>query len=382
MAISESIKYIGASTHELDLFEGQYTAPNGMAYNSYLIDDEKIAIMDTVDKIVTSKWLDNLKNALDGKEPTYLIIQHLEPDHSANVNTVIEMYPNITLVCTAKAKSMLGQFGIKSENVLTVGEGDELSLGSHTLKFILAPMVHWPEVMLSYEISEKALFSADAFGKFGALDADESWNCEARRYYFNIVGKYGIPVSNLLKKASTLEINTIYPLHGPVLTDTIPEVLKLYTTWAAYEPEDEGVFIAYASMHGNTAEAANKMKEILEAKGAAKVAIADLSRDDMAECVEDAFRYSTLLCMAPSYDGGVFLPMADFIHHLKSKLYQNRRVALVENASWAPSAVKAMKAEFEQMKNIDLIENTVTIKTTVKESDIEALSNLADEILK
>lgn len=382
MAISESIKYIGASTHDLDLFEGQYTAPNGMAYNSYLIDDEKIAILDTVDKIVTSKWLDNLKNALDGKEPTYLIIQHLEPDHSANVNTVIEMYPNITLVCTAKAKSMLGQFGIKSENVLTVGEGDELSLGSHTLKFILAPMVHWPEVMLSYEISEKALFSADAFGKFGALDADESWNCEARRYYFNIVGKYGIPVSNLLKKASTLEINTIYPLHGPVLTDTIPEVLKLYTTWAAYEPEDEGVFIAYASMHGNTAEAANKMKEILEAKGAAKVAIADLSRDDMAQCVEDAFRYSTLLCMAPSYDGGVFLPMADFIHHLKSKLYQNRRVALVENASWAPSAVKAMKAEFEQMKNIDLIENTVTIKTTVKESDIEALSNLADEILK
>lgn len=382
MAISESIKYIGASTHDLDLFEGQYTVPNGMAYNSYLIDDEKIAIMDTVDKIVTSKWLDNLKNALDGKEPTYLIIQHLEPDHSANVNTVIEMYPNITLVCTAKAKSMLGQFGIKSENVLTVGEGDELSLGSHTLKFILAPMVHWPEVMLSYEMSEKALFSADAFGKFGALDIDESWNCEARRYYFNIVGKYGLPVSNLLKKASTLEINTIYPLHGPVLTDTIPEVLKLYTTWAAYEPEDEGVFIAYASMHGNTAEAANKMKEILEAKGAAKVAIGDLSRDDMAKCVENAFRYSTLLCMAPSYDGGVFLPMADFIHHLKSKLYQNRRVALVENASWAPSAVKAMKAEFEQMRNIDLIENTVTIKTTVKESDIEALSNLADEILK
>lgn len=382
MAISESIKYIGASTHDLDLFEGQYTVPNGMAYNSYLIDDEKIAIMDTVDKIVTSKWLDNLKNALDGKEPTYLIIQHLEPDHSANVNTVIEMYPNITLVCTAKAKSMLGQFGINSENVLTVGEGDELSLGSHTLKFILAPMVHWPEVMLSYEISEKALFSADAFGKFGALDIDESWNCEARRYYFNIVGKYGLPVSNLLKKAGTLEINTIYPLHGPVLTDTIPEVLNLYTTWAAYEPEDEGVFIAYASMHGNTAEAANKMKEILEAKGAAKVAIGDLSRDDMAKCVENAFRYSTLLCMAPSYDGGVFLPMADFIHHLKSKLYQNRRVALVENASWASSAVKAMKAEFEQMKNIDLIENTVTIKTTVKESDIEALSNLADEILK
>ncbi|MDD6568480.1 MAG: FprA family A-type flavoprotein [Eubacteriales bacterium] len=379
--MAESIKYIGASTHDLDLFEGQYSISNGMAYNSYVIDDEKIAIIDTVDKIVTDKWLDNLKKALDGKEPTYLVVEHLEPDHSGNINTLLKMYPNITFVCTAKAKTMLEQFDIKAENVMTVKEGDELSLGNHTLKFILAPMVHWPEVMVTYEESEKALFSADAFGKFGALDVDESWSDEARRYYFNIVGKYGLPVTNLLKKASALDIKTIYPLHGPILTDTVPEVLKLYTTWSSYEPEENGVFIAYASMHGNTAEAAHKTKEILEEKGA-KVTISDLSRSDMAQNVADAFRYGTLLCMAPSYDGTVFTPMADFIHRLKTKLYQNRRVALVENASWAPSAVKAMKAEFEGMKNIDLIENTVTIKTTVKENDIKALEALADEILK
>lgn len=382
MKISESIKYIGASTHELDLFEGQYIIPNGMAYNSYLIDDEKVAIMDTVDKIVTDEWLDNLKNELGDRTPDYLVVSHLEPDHSGNINTIIKMYPSVTLVCTAKAKAMLSQFGIEYSNVMAVKEGDELSLGEHTLKFILAPMVHWPEVMVSYEEKEKVLFSADAFGKFGALDVDESWNCEARRYYFNIVGKYGLPVSNLLKKAAALDIKTICPLHGPVLTDTIDEVLKLYTTWSAYEPEDEGVFIAYASMHGNTKEAAEKMKKLLEEKGAAKVAIADLSRSDLAECVEDAFRYSTLVCMAPSYDGGVFAPMSDFIHHLKSKLYQNRKVALVENASWAPSAVKAMKSEFEQMKNINLLDTTVTIKTTLKAEDIQALSDLADEILK
>lgn len=381
MAISESIKYIGAGTHSLDLFEGQYPIPNGMAYNSYLIDDEKIAIMDTVDKIVTDEWLENLNKALDGRKPEYLVVQHLEPDHSGNINTIINMYPDITLVCTAKAKGMLEQFNIKAENVMAVKEGDELSLGTHILKFILAPMVHWPEVMLTYEESEKALFSADAFGKFGALDVDESWSYEARRYYFNIVGKYGLPVANLLKKASKLEIKTIYPLHGPVLTDTIPEVLRLYSIWSSYQPEDDGVFIAYASMHGNTAEAAQRMKEILEENGA-KVVISDLSRSDMAENVEDAFRYSTLLCMAPSYDGGVFSPMADFLHRLKSKLYQNRKVALVENASWAPSAVKAMKAEFESMKNIVLIENAVTIKTTLKQNDIEALESLADEILK
>ena len=247
--MAESIKYIGASTHDLDLFEGQYSIPNGMAYNSYVIEDEKIAIMDTVDKIVTDKWLENLKKALDGREPEYLVVQHLEPDHSGNINTLLKMYEHLTLVCTAKAKAMLEQFDIEAENVMAVKEGDELSLGSHTLKFILAPMVHWPEVMITYEESEKALFSADAFGKFGALDVDESWNYEARRYYFNIVGKYGLPVSNVLKKAGKLDIKTIYPLHGPILSDEIPEVLRLYTIWSSYEPEDEGVFIALSLIH-------------------------------------------------------------------------------------------------------------------------------------
>ena len=276
---------------------------------------------------------------------------------------------------------MLPQFAdINLDKVTAKNEGDTLELGSHTLTFIMAPMVHWPEVMLSYESSEKVLFSADAFGKFGAIDADEGWSCEARRYYFNIVGKYGDKVQAVLKKAANLEIETICPLHGPILTDTIPEVLRLYNLWSTYQPEDEGVFIAYASIHGNTAQAALKMKEILEAKGCPRVAIADLSRDDIAECVEDAFRHSTLLCMASSYDAGVFAPMSDFLHHLKSKAFQNRRVALVENGSWAPCAVRAMKAEFEQMKNITLVEKTVTIKTTVKDTDITALEELADII--
>lgn len=381
MEISENIKYIGASVYDLDLFEGQYIIPNGMAYNSYVIIDEKIAIMDTADKIVSEQWINNLKNALGGRTPDYLVIQHLEPDHSGNIEAVTELYPDIRIICSAKAKAMLPQFAdVDMDKVIAENEGDTLELGAHTLTFIMAPMVHWPEVMLSYESSEKVLFSADAFGKFGAIDADEGWSCEARRYYFNIVGKYGAPVQTLLKKAAALEINTICPLHGPVLTDTIPEVLKLYDTWSSYEPEDKGVFIAYASIHGNTAQAAEKMKEILEEKGCPRVAIADLSRDDIAECVEDAFRHSTLLCMASSYDGGVFAPMSDFIHHLKSKAFQNRRVALVENASWAASAVRTMKAEFEQMKNIEIVDKTVTIKTTVKDSDITALKELADII--
>lgn len=379
--ISDSIKYIGASVYDLDLFESQYIVPNGMAYNSYVILDEKIAIMDTADKIVKSQWLDNLSSALDGKTPDYLVIQHLEPDHSGNIQAVIDMYPEIEIICSTAAKRMLPQFAdINLDKVTAKNEGDTLELGSHTLTFIMAPMVHWPEVMLSYESSEKVLFSADAFGKFGAIDADEGWSCEARRYYFNIVGKYGDKVQAVLKKAANLEIETICPLHGPILTDTIPEVLRLYNLWSAYQPEDEGVFIAYASIHGNTAQAALKMKEILEAKGCPRVAIADLSRDDIAECVEDAFRHSTLLCMASSYDAGVFAPMSDFLHHLKSKAFQNRRVALVENGSWAPCAVKAMKSEFEQMKNITLVEKTVTIKTTVKDTDITALEELADII--
>lgn len=379
--ISDNIKYIGASVYDLDLFESQYIVPNGMAYNSYVILDEKIAIMDTADKLVKSQWLNNLSTALNGRTPDYLVIQHLEPDHSGNIQAVIDMYPEIEIICSTAAKRMLPQFAdVNMDKVIAKNEGDTLELGNHTLTFVMAPMVHWPEVMVSYESSEKVLFSADAFGKFGAIDADEGWSCEARRYYFNICGKYGDKVQALLKKAADLEIETICPLHGPVLTDTIPEVLRLYNLWSTYQPEDEGVFIAYASIHGNTAEAAHKMKEILEAKGCPRVAIADLSRDDIAECVEDAFRHSTLLCMASSYDAGVFAPMSDFLHHLKSKAFQNRRVALVENGSWAPCAVRAMKAEFEQMKNITLVEKTVTIKTTVKDTDITALEELADII--
>lgn len=378
--ISESIKYIGVDDRDIDLFESQYIVPNGVAYNSYLILDEKIAIMDTVDKRKSSEWLENLKNELGDKKPDYLVIQHLEPDHSGTIKEVCELYPELTVICSAKAKAMLPQFADISNNIEVKAEGNTLELGSHTLSFVLAPMVHWPEVMLSYESSEKVLFSADAFGKFGALDADEGWSCEARRYYFNIVGKYGAPVQTVLKKASALEINTICPLHGPVLTDTIPEVLRLYNLWSSYQPEDTGVFIAYASIHGNTADAAEKMKEILEEKGCPRVAIADLSRDDIAECVEDTFRHSTLLCMASSYDGGVFAPMSDFIHHLKSKAFQNRKVALVENGSWAPCAAKAMKAEFEQMKNITFVGESVTIKTTLNKSTLAELEALAEVI--
>ncbi len=380
--ISDAVKYIGASTHDLDLFESQYVVPNGMAYNSYVILDDKIAVMDTADKIVSDEWLANLKTALGDRKPDYLVIQHLEPDHSANIRALVELYPDMEIVCSAKAKAMMPQFAdVDESKIIAKKEGETLELGSHTLTFVMAPMVHWPEVMLSYESSEKILFSADAFGKFGALDVDESWSCEARRYYFNIVGKYGAQVQAVLKKAAALDIKTICPLHGPVLTDTIPEVLRLYNIWSSYEPEDQGVFIAYASMHGNTAEAAQKMKDILEQKGCPRVAMADLSRDDIAECVEDAFRHSNLLCMAPSYDGGVFAPMSDFIHHLKSKAFQNRKVSFVENASWAPSAARTMKAEFEQMKNITFVGDTVTIKTTVKDADIAALEKLADEII-
>lgn len=380
--ISDSIKYIGASVYDLDLFESQYIVPNGMAYNSYVILDDKIAVMDTADKIVGEQWFSNLKDVLGDRTPDYLVVSHLEPDHSGSIKAVCDAYPDINIVCSAKAKAMMPQFvDVDADKIITKNEGDTLELGSHTLTFVMAPMVHWPEVMFSYESSEKVLFSADAFGKFGAMDADEGWSCEARRYYFNIVGKYGAQVQAVLKKAAALDIKTICPLHGPILTDTIPEVINLYNTWSLYEPENEGVFIAYASIHGNTAQAAHKMKEILEVKGCPRVAIADLSRDDIAECVEDAFRHSTLLCMASSYDGSVFAPMSDFIHHLKSKTFRNRKVALVENASWAPSAARAMKAEFEQMKDITFVGDTITIKTTVKASDIEAMEKLADELL-
>lgn len=381
--ISQSIKYIGASTYDIDLFEGQYIVPNGMAYNSYVILDDKIAVTDTVDSSVGEEWLAKLKDALGGREPDYLIVHHLEPDHSAGIERLAALYPDMRIICTAKAKQMLPQFAhVDADRVTPAADGDTLELGSHVLTFYSAPMVHWPEVMVSYEESEGVLFSADAFGKFGALDADEDWACEARRYYFNIVGKYGKPVQTLLKKAAQLDIKTICPLHGPILTDTVEQVISLYNTWSSYEPEDEGVFIAYASVYGNTARAAEIMKDLLEKNGCPRVAAADLAREDMAECVEDAFRHSTLLCMAPTYDGGVFTPMSDFIHHLKSKAFQNRKVAFVENGSWAPTAAKAMRAEFEQMSNITFAENTVTIKTSLTGENEAQLAALAQELAK
>ena len=381
--ISDSVKYIGVNDYDIDLFEGQYKLEKGMAYNSYVIFDEKVAVMDTVDKIAVDRWQEYLSEALGDRKPDYLVVQHLEPDHSFGIQAIADKYPEMKLVMSAVALRMLPQFcDVDPSRVIAVKEGDTLELGSHTLNFVMAPMVHWPEVMVSYESSEKILFSADAFGKFGTVDADEAWNCEARRYYFNIVGKYGKPVQTLLGKAAKLDIATICPLHGPVLTDTIPEVVDLYKKWSTYEPENEGVFIACASIHGNTWSAAQKLKEILEAKGCPRVAIADLTRDDLAEAVEDGFRHSALVCMASSYDAGVFTPMEDYLNRLEHKAFQNRTVALVENASWAPSAIKAMKAHFEKMANITLVDKTVTIKTRLTDAYVAELEELADEIMQ
>ncbi len=381
--VTDSIKYIGVDDKDIDLFESQYIVPNGISYNSYVILDDKIAIMDTVDARKTDEWLKNLEAELCGKAPDYLVISHLEPDHAANIKLVTEKYPSVTLVGNAKTFAMLPQFFDIDASVakLTVKEGDTLSLGSHTLSFIMAPMVHWPEVMVTYESSEKVLFSADGFGKFGALDCDEDWACEARRYYFNIVGKYGAPVQTLLKKVAALDIQIICPLHGPVLTENLEYYINLYDIWSSYKAEAEGVFVAYASIHGNTAKVALKIKEILEAKGCKKVAVADLSRDDIAEAVEDAFKYGKMVLLAASYDGGVFPPMETFLYHLKSKAYQNRKVAVVENGSWAPSAARAMVSILEPMKNVTVCENRVTIKSTMKDADVIALEALADEIL-
>ena len=382
--VTDNIKYIGVNDKDLDLFESQYIIPNGIAYNSYVILDEKIAVMDTVDARKTDEWLENLEKELNGRKPDYLVISHMEPDHASNIKLLTEKYPSITLVGNAKTFVMLPQFFNIDESVstLVVKEGDTLSLGSHTLSFIMAPMVHWPEVMVSYEESEKVLFTADAFGKFGALDCDEDWACEARRYYFNIVGKYGAPVQTLLKKTSALDVRIICPLHGPVLSENLEYYINLYNIWSSYGVEAEGVFIAYASIHGNTEKVAFKLKEILEAKGCKKVPITDLSRADIAEAVEDAFKYGKMVLLAASYDGGVFPPMEAFLHHLKSKAYQNRTVALVENGSWAPCASRAMASILEPMKNISICENKVSIKSTMKAADIEALETLADEILK
>lgn len=384
MNISDKIKYIGVDDTTLDLFESQYAVPEGVSYNSYVILDNKTAIMDTVDKRGMKDWENNLLNALDGRNADYVIIQHMEPDHAGSLARLIELFPEITVVGNAKTFVMINQFfeNINIKNSLTVKEGDTLNLGSHTLTFVMAPMVHWPEVMVTYESSEKVLFSADGFGKFGALSLTENadWACEARRYYFNIVGKYGAPVQTLLKKASALDIKTICPLHGPVLSDNLGYYLNLYNTWSSYQPESKGVFIAYASIHGNTAYAAEQFAEMLRNKGVDNVVITDLSRCDIAEAVEDAFRYDRMVLAAASYDAGVFPIMQDFLHHLQAKAFQNRTVGLIENGSWAPTAAKTMRNILETMKNITIVEPVVTIKSVLKETDIPALDQLADAI--
>ena len=380
--ISDLIKYIGVDDTTLDLFESQYIIPNGVSYNSYLILDEKIAVMDTVDARKTKEWFDNLDKELKEHVPDYLIVSHLEPDHSANIQLFTEKYKEAKLVLSAKAKAMLPQFfnieGL-DERCIVVKEGEELDLGNHHLKFIMAPMVHWPEVMVEYETTEKILFSADGFGKFGALSHDEDWACEARRYYFNIVGKYGAPVQTLLKKASTLDIKMICPLHGPILKDNLGYYIDKYQIWSSYQSEDEGVLVASASIHGNTKEVALKVVDLLKEKGV-KVAFTDLTRDDMAEAVEDAFRYSKMILAGATYDGGVFSPMEDFLHRLQHKGYQNKTVGLIENGSWAPLANKVMKDMLTPMKNITICENTVTIKSTYKDENQEAINQLIEEI--
>ena len=381
--IANSILYVGVDDKDLDLFESQYIIPNGISYNSYVIMDEKIAIMDTVDARKTEEWISNVDAALAGKEPTYLVISHMEPDHAANIGNLIEKYPGLQVVGNAKTFAMIPQFfdiDLEGRKVV-VKEGDTLSLGTHTLQFFMAPMVHWPEVMVTYEQTEKVLFSADGFGKFGALDADEAWTCEARRYYFNIVGKYGAQVQALLKKAATLDIEMICPLHGPILKEDLGYYIGKYDTWSKYEPEDEGVFIAYASIHGNTAKAAKSLAALLEEKGAKRVAIADLSRDDMAEAVEDAFRHDKLVLAACTYDGGLFPPMEDFLHHLKAKNFQKRTVALMENGSWAPQAARKMRELLESMKEIQICEPIISIRSTMNEQTKTVMEELA-EILK
>lgn len=381
--ISDAIKYIGVDDKDIDLFESQYIVPNGISYNSYVILDEKICVLDTVDKRKTDEWVANLENVLEGKTPDYLIINHLEPDHASNIQLLADKYPDMKLVGNAKTFNMLPQFFDidLTDRTVTVKEGDSLNLGEHTLSFYMAPMVHWPEVMVTYESKEKVLFSADGFGKFGALDTDEDWACEARRYYFNICGKYGVQVQALLKKAAKLDIGKICPLHGPVLTENLGYYINLYDIWSKYEPEVDGIFIAYCSIHGNTEKAALKLYDILKEKTDKKIAISDLSRSDMAENVEDAFKYSTLVVAAPSYDGGVFPVMNDFLHHLKIKGYKNRKVAMIENGSWAPCAIKSMQPYFDEMKGIEISDAKVTIRSTMTAENEVQLAALADSII-
>ena len=382
--VTDSVFYVGVNDKTLDLFEGQYVIPNGVSYNSYVIMDEKIVIMDMVDKRAAKEWMENIDEVLNGKKPDYLVISHLEPDHSAYLSDVLEKYPDIQIVSNAKLFSMLPQFfdlDIKEKSVI-VKEGDTLELGSHTLHFLMAPMVHWPEVMVTYESTDKILFSADGFGKFGTLDTDEDWACEARRYYFNIVGKYGMPVQTLLKKAAAFDIQIICPLHGPILSENLEYYIGKYQIWSSYEPEDKGVFIAYSSLHGNTVQAAKELAKILEEKGEKRVVLSDLAREDMAECIEDAFRYDRMVVAAPTYDGGLMPVMQDFIYHLKMKAYQKRTVAIIENGSWAPMSGKLMKEQFESMKDISVLDNIVSIRSTVKDADREELEALAQTLLQ
>lgn len=383
MKITDTVKYVGVDDKTLDLFESQYVIPNGVSYNSYVILDEKVTVMDTVDARATEEWLANLEEVLDGREVDYLVVSHMEPDHASNVQNLIEKYPSMQVVGNAKTFNLVSQFfnvDLEGRKVL-VKEGDTLNIGSHTLQFFMAPMVHWPEVMVTYEQSEKILFSADGFGKFGALDTDEDWACEARRYYFNIVGKYGMQVQNLLKKASALDIEMICPLHGPILKENLAYYIDKYNTWSSYEPEEEGVLVAYASIHGNTAVAAKKMVEILGEKGAKKVAVMDLSRDDMSEAIEDAFKYDKLVVAAATYDNGVFPCMENFLTHLKAKNFQKRKVAIMENGSWAPTAARQMKAVFESMKDITICDTVVTIKSVMNDDTVEVMEKMADELM-
>ena len=382
--VTDSVTYVGVQDRDIDLFESQYDVPNGMAYNSYIIFDDKIAVMDSVDARKTDEWLENIADALGDKKPDYLVIDHVEPDHSGSIMALVEKYPDIKLVGNAKTFQMLSQFfdGVSfDERKVVVKEGDELSLGTHTLTFIMAAMVHWPEVMVTFEKSEGILFSADAFGKFGTIDTDEDWACEARRYYFNIVGKYGMQVQSLLKKAAALDIKMILSLHGPLLTKDLEYYIGKYNTWSSYTPEDKGITIAYASIHGNTAAAAQELAEMLKAKGAPKVSLFDLSRDDIAEAVEDAFRYDRLVLMASSYDAGVFPPMEYLLLKLKAKTYRNRTVAIVENGSWAPSAGRVIKSYIDELKDITFVEPMITIRSALNADTRAQLSELADKLV-
>ncbi len=383
IVITENIYYIGANDKDIRLFESQYNVPNGMSYNSYLIKDKKNVVLDTVDKRVTNTWLENLEKALKGEEIDYLVVSHLEPDHAYNIQLLAEKYPNMKLIGNAITFNMLPNFFELdlTDRKVVVKEGETINIGEHTLQFIMAPMVHWPEVMVTYEQTEKILFSADGFGKFGTLDAEEDWDCEARRYYFGIVGKYGNQVQDLLKKASKLDIKMICPLHGPILSENLAHYIEKYDIWSSYKPESEGIFIACASIHGNTYKVAEKLAEILKQKGAKKIVLTDLAREDMAEAIENAFRYGKIILAAASYNAGVFTPMEQFLYHLKERNYQNKKIGIIQNGSWAPSAEKAMKEILKDMKNVDIIDETVTIKSTMKEKDIVNIQKLADLII-